>query len=611
MRYISFFATRLRSLLFINTCVLAVSTTPQTAQWSSNSYGPDGPWQAITVSIGTPPQTIDLLPGGSWMTNVLAPSVCANGVACPIAKQAGFYTADSSNTSFEIGQTGDVNSAPFAATVGAISSLTGNANWTFDTMSIPMLNGVAGNIYRAIVPDFDLFLITSAHETLPDGTTYPAQIGKLSLGAPNFNQTWLHFPPNPNWNGTLLPSALFEQGLSPSNSFGMHIGSAAKGIPGSLNFGGFDQSRVIGPVSSQVYSIDHLPIDLLDIGIGVAEGTSPFNFTSQAGLLTQGNSSIGLSTSVLVEAPTPYIYLPQSTCDAITQHLPVTYEPKYGLYFWNTADPNYKPIVSSPAFLSFSFRLSGSVSQNMTINVPFSLLNLTLTAPITTTATQYLPLRRGQGPSGSYELGRAFLQAAFIGVNWQAADNDGNGVWFLAQAPGPNTPTQNPATGIGAKDNSIVGSTSVWKDTWTGAWTVLGSTNTSTGGTTTTTPSKSSTAASKTGLSTGATAGIAVGITIPALAAMAAAFFFYKRHRAAKNKSQGSSERETSQTTGTGRYDQAEVGTDPGFRGSYKTSGYGPRELEGGNYTIPPPNNFEPRQSETAHDVSRPVEMAG
>jgi hypothetical protein len=420
-------------LLFsIIVCALAADSIPQTVQWSSKSYGPDGPWLAVTVSIGTPSQPVDLLPGGSWMSNVLAPTVCANGVACDVAQVAGFYDATASTTTFEIGQTGNISNSPMAGTVGALPSLIGSANWVFDTIAIQFLNGVAGNEYNAVVENFDMLVISAANEELPDGTTYPVQIGKLGLGAPNFNQTWLHFPPNPRWNGTLLPSALFEQGMAPSNSYAMHIGSAAMGIPGSLNIGGFDQSRAIGPVSSQVYNIDHLPIDLLDIGIGVAEGASPFNFTSQSGLLAEGNSSIGVATSVFVEAPVPYIYLPQSTCDAITQYLPVTFQKKYGLY---------KRIVSSPSFLSFTFRLSDSLSQNMTINVPFALLNLTLTAPIISTPTQYLPLQPGQGPNGAYQLGRAFLQAAFIAVNWQTAGGDGDGAWFLAQAPGPNTPS--------------------------------------------------------------------------------------------------------------------------------------------------------------------------
>jgi hypothetical protein len=126
-----------------------------------------------------------------------------------------------------------------------------------------------------------MLIVLDGHSTLPDGSTYPLTIGKLALGAPEFNQSWLHFPPNPRWNGTFITSNMFGDGRAPSNSYGMHIGSAAFGIPGSLMIGGYDQSRVLSPVSSQPYAIDSLPIDLLDIGIGVADGESPFNFTSQ------------------------------------------------------------------------------------------------------------------------------------------------------------------------------------------------------------------------------------------------------------------------------------------------------------------------------------------
>ncbi|KAF8850424.1 hypothetical protein BDZ45DRAFT_193940 [Acephala macrosclerotiorum] len=452
---------------------LAANSNPQTVQWSSKSYGPDGPWQAVTLSIGTPPQTFDLLPGGVWASPVLAPSVCANGVSCSVAKEAGFYNPSTSNTAFEIDQTGKVVNSSLGGADAALGSLTGSANWMFDTMSIHLRDGIVGNTYFAEVQDFNMLVVSEAYETLPDGTTYPMQIGHLSLGAPEFNESWLHFPPNPRWNGTLLPSALFEQGNTPSNSYGLHIGSEALGIPGSLNIGGFDPSRALGPVSSQVYAINRLPIDLLDIGIGVTEGASPFNFTSQIGLLAEGNSSLGVSTSVLVEPQVPYIYLLQSSCDAITEYLPVTFQMKYGLYFWNTKDPSYERIVTSPSFLSFTFRLSDSISQNMTIKVPLTLLNLTLTQPIIDTPTQYLPLRPGQGPSGGYELGRAFLQAAFIGVNWQTAQGDGEGAWFLAQAPGPNTPSKYPLTVINAKDSTIIGSNASWEDTWKGSWTVI------------------------------------------------------------------------------------------------------------------------------------------
>jgi hypothetical protein len=216
-----------------------------------------------------------------------------------VAKDAGFYNSVASTTSFQIAQTGFVNTADM------------QANWIFDTMSINLSDGTVRGPYNAIIPDFDMIVISAANETLGDGTTYPVHIGSLALGPPHFNQTCVDFPPHPNWNGTLLTSWLFGEGLTPSNSYGLRIGSVALGIPGSLNMGGYDQSRVLGPVSSQVYSINQLPIDLLDIGIGVAEGGSPFNFTAQSRLLSTSNASIGVALPVLVEAPDPYIYLPR------------------------------------------------------------------------------------------------------------------------------------------------------------------------------------------------------------------------------------------------------------------------------------------------------------
>jgi hypothetical protein len=356
---------------------------------------------------------------------------------------------------------------------------------------------------------------------------------RLALGATGFNQSWAQND-GPRFNATLLPGAVLLHGNAPSNSFGMHVGSVAKGIPPSLHFGGFDQTRALAPVSAQPYEISHLPIDLLDIGIGVGEGSSPFNFTSQDGLLAKGNSSMGVATTVYIEAPLTWLYLPQSTCDAITQNLPVTFQSKYGLYFWDIDSPDYAKIISSPAFLSFTFRLSGSVSRNMTINVPFSLLNMTLSAPIINKPTPYLPLRPGLGPHGKYELGRAFLQAAFIGVNWQTAMGDGNGAWFLAQAPGPNTPSKSTPTTIKQSDTTIVGSSNVWKDTWKGSWTVINEAGdaTSVGGSRPA-PKATGTSSKKGsgGLSGGAIAGIAIGVIAVLAACLIGAWFLFKRRK--------------------------------------------------------------------------------
>jgi hypothetical protein len=181
MSYHSFLAERVLLLFFITTSVLAADLFPQTVKWSTETYGPDGPWQAVSVSIGNPSQVVDLLPGGSWMSNVLTPSVCSRstGTDCNVAKAAGFYNLDKSSSSVQIGQTGDIRNSNFSDTVGALATLEGSGNWTFDIATIPMLNSGGGlNEYKLEIENFDMLTITSATEELPDGTTYPVQIGK-------------------------------------------------------------------------------------------------------------------------------------------------------------------------------------------------------------------------------------------------------------------------------------------------------------------------------------------------------------------------------------------------------------------------------------------------
>jgi hypothetical protein len=235
---------------------------PQSIAWSTKAYGPDGPWNAVTVQIGTPEQSIDLLPGGSWTTNVLAPSICTSGQVC-YASEAGFYDSTISTSNVVIDRTRSVTNTTINPST--VSTLFGSAYWEFDTTQISIRNGIAGDLYTGVFVDFDLLVITNGYSTLPDGTKYGPTIGALALGGPNFNETWSNYPPY-GWNGTLLTSSLFAQGHASSNSYGMHIGSTVMGIPGSLNIGGYDQTRVLEPVSSQPYNLMSYPLTSWTLG---------------------------------------------------------------------------------------------------------------------------------------------------------------------------------------------------------------------------------------------------------------------------------------------------------------------------------------------------------
>lgn len=516
----SIFASILLSSIVVK---LSLATSvPRALAWSSKTYGPDGPWHAVTVEIGSPAQSVDLFPGGFWQSNVLSTSLCNTTSQPCYASAAGLYSSTKSTSAGSLSETGDVSNGTFADK--GMLSLFGNGDYVFDTASIVTEDPPSASVNY---PFFDMLVISEGYETLPDGTQYTIEVGNLALGAPEVNQSWSDG--NGRFNSSLVPSYLYLTDQVPSNSFGMHIGSTALEVPPSLYIGGYDQSRVLGEVTVQDYNMHYFPIDLLDIGIDVAEGASPFPFDSKTGLLASGNSSVGVAMEVIVDPIAPFLYLPKSTCDAIAANLPVSYQPNLGLYFWDTGSEDYKTIITSPAFLSFTFRLNSSITQNMTIDVPFSLLNLTLTPPLVSTPTQYFPCNAGFDYGQSYgepTLGKAFLQAAFLGVNWELS---GNGSWFLAQAPGPNTPSQAVVMEIGLNDQFLEASTNVWADTWKGTWTVIpGSGGNSSSNSTT--EGRTAEEKKRGGLSKGTVIGIAVGLAMVAILCVAAALSWRRSH---------------------------------------------------------------------------------
>ena len=447
-------------LIFVSTCQLYAQDVPVPIQVlaSDTSYGPDGPWQAVTVELGTPSQKLNLFPGSTFETIILEDAIC-DGQISPCGKGGLFNASESSSIddtsiTYSGHSTGDAVDWTFGAMLNQGSSI-----YVTDTLSIGSFP------HSFLVPSISIRMMLNVSSTYPDGSKYPLQAGQLALGASTTNQSF-SVPDGPSINASLAPNYLAKHGDLPSASYGLHIGSAALKLPLSLWLGGYDASRIIGPVSAQPYSADvannNFIIDLLDIEIGVDHGGSPFSYHSKAGILADSNDSIS-AIPVIVNPTAPYLYLPNSTCAALATDLPLTYHWAYGLYFWNVSDPKFHTIVTSPTYMSFIFRGS---AQNLTIKVPFGLLNLTLGPPLVDEPTQYFPCTTPQN-SASYSLGRAFLQAAFIGVDW----DQGLGQWFLAQAPGPNTasiPSQKTIT-----DMSLESSDNQWADTWRPLWTPL------------------------------------------------------------------------------------------------------------------------------------------
>ena len=258
---------------------------------------------------------------------------------------------------------------------GNIYAQTMNVGWSDSS-----LGATAYTTSTAIVDN--MYYITPSNEN-----TTAVEVGYLALGAGDdkggtptqqFGSTqW----PIVTWN---LPGYFWKHNITPSFSYTLHVGSVALDYPLSLIFGGYDQGRVIGAPTTF-----NEPPSLLDIGIGVQTGGSPFNFTSRSGLLIDSSGS-NKAISASPDSQRPYMALPQQTCDTIAAVLPVNFDDDSGYYLWETDDPLYERIVSSPTYLFLTFPLAIGGTSNVIIKVPFTLLNLTL-GPLLSGKTQPVP----------------------------------------------------------------------------------------------------------------------------------------------------------------------------------------------------------------------------
>ena len=470
------------SLLPLLTILIALlstssdATTPLVIPWNkTNSYGPDGPWSVITVQVGSsidtagtqPLSTVDLHPGGIWESMILRRSFCedngtvlADGSSGCLAKKAGLYDVLGSTSAQQ-----DITKAPglvWQWGSSQVDNVGGSALNMLDTMTLPTQQGVF-TVYNSTISAVRAWQIQ-----LPDGTWYSAQVGTLSLGAPGtgvemYNATEI---------GQTVPGFAYNKGVTGSNSWGLHYGSASLSQEGSLVFGGYDQSRTLGNMG--VYNLakynDAMVANMLDVQIGVEIGSSPFSQNSYTGLLKLNATFNGVQPAV-INPIVPYMFMSPETCAAVAENLPVSFSSQVGLYLWNTTDPRYERIIKSSAYLALVFQ--NSESGNITIKVPFQLLNLTLEAPIVNENQQYFPCRPfyARDGSGYYFLGKAFLQAAFVGMNWQLEK------FFVAQAPGP---------GVGASNIQPIGTNDIpittdpienFASTWARDWTVLSDVN--------------------------------------------------------------------------------------------------------------------------------------
>lgn len=134
---------------------LAHSASPLALVWSSSSFGPDGPWHAVTVKLGSTQQNLNLYPGGEFPSYILNTTQCTSNSGSCYAKSAGSIWNPSISTSFVSGEVSFLSEADFSGEVLDISGTSAPSDSTYTLYSTDEVQ-INGNS----VPNFDIALVS-------------------------------------------------------------------------------------------------------------------------------------------------------------------------------------------------------------------------------------------------------------------------------------------------------------------------------------------------------------------------------------------------------------------------------------------------------------------
>ncbi|KAK0618821.1 aspartic peptidase domain-containing protein [Immersiella caudata] len=474
----------------------------------TGQFGPDGPWQPAVLMLGyhhrqtmTEPwdggEVVPMWPTGSIITQLFTPAA------------GGLYNKSENATQpwIEFGNGGenDMQLADFPL----MHKSEGQGIHDFVTI---MNSRFESPGYANINATIYAMNVSQVH--LRDGKgTYVPNVGNLALGRPEDIDIG-----GSRWQGVSILEQMKSQGHIKTNSFGLHLGSVPLDQKGSLILGGYDEARVVGPVAAFEMVLGHPILFLNNVALGVETGAH--HFTAEPAPIWQGDAvdavavQLGGRQGNIILNPNPAvpgIYLPAPTCENAAKYLPVKYDNNTGYYLWDTSEPHYEPLINSAAYLAFTF--ADHQARNVTIKIPMKLLNLTLDKPITQAPTPYFPCHDVERVDGYWELGRAFLQGAFFGVNFD------RNFTYLAQAPGPamRQSIVRPYDSQGSPMISLPEEAFV--DSWLASW-----------------PSAVATEPPQKSLSGGAIAGVVIGMIAGLGLIGGALFFFWRRRRDEKER---------------------------------------------------------------------------
>lgn len=280
---------------------------------------------------------------------------------------------------------------------------------------------------------------------------------------------------------------LYEQSQIPSLSYSYSVGAKYRnnGVLGSLTLGGYSEGLFEPNDISFPFYFDQER----DLTVGVQAITSQVG-TKNISLLPSGILSF-------IDSTVTQIWLPDEACQLFENTFGLEYDNTTELYMLNNTQ--HTKLVNQNPNVTFTIGLTEQGGSTVDITFPYAAFDLNISYPTVQDSTWYFPLRRAANDT-QYTLGRAFLQEAYLTVDYQRSN-------FSLSRRNWDSSSESHIVAISPPNS-----------------------------TTSSTPGGSSTAASKnaqkkSGISTGAIVGIVVAVVVLIAIGIGAFFFFRIRKR--------------------------------------------------------------------------------
>lgn len=319
-------------------------TTDLDQHGENGAYGPNGPWQALAISVGGNRSRSrglgayqPMWPSMYWATRAFT------------SRAGGRYTTNAATWA-----------SPASLTFGSWwEALRGRGEHTLTTGDLVYDSVQLGAKTTGLDPFNSTIWGISERVSLSSNHTprYLLEVGSLGLGVPTKVAVSQVSGPLPS---TILRTLVSRQKIS-HEGFSVHIGNVALRQPGSLILGGYEQDRVLGQVGAFHFDPKApaaTSFEVVDIHLGTQIGTSPYSRGSEdeGSVWTYSPNVDPRPFRARPSFELPYIYIPSRALHTLAKRLPLEWAPDLDLWLWNTTNPNYEKITRSSAYLGFVIR---------------------------------------------------------------------------------------------------------------------------------------------------------------------------------------------------------------------------------------------------------------